>query len=421
LRDTWWLVAQTSGAKIYWVLATLLTAVITARWLGPDGRGVFVAALAWVTLFSTFGHLSLGQVIIHIATTRKDDWLPEYVGSAMAILAVMAVLGYVVVVGGYAATNGRMFNHLTPAILLTAFAGLPFMLWIENGNGVLMSIDRLPVMNVAQASGATATLLLTWGALAFLHFRVRGALAATVVAQALTFAISAGYLLRRSRTFVITRDAVRRLMGGSAQLHLNTVGTFLFTQANILILNQYRSSADTAQYQIAFQVVTGLQIIPLAVSAVAYSLVSKHGPDAAWPRHRRLLLEVLALVTVIITVAYFAAPLAVSLVFGHGFAPAIPLLRIMLLGGVGMTISIVMASQWISRGLFLQAALITLAVGVATVVANRLAVPRYGTFGAAWVTVGTYTLSMVSNLGMIVWVERRVRRIGAAMPEANSR
>jgi Membrane protein involved in the export of O-antigen and teichoic acid len=409
LRDTWWLVAQTSGAKIYWALATLLTAVITARWLGPEGRGVFVAAVAWVTLFSTFGHLSLGQVIIHVATTRQDDWLPEFVGSAIAILTAVAITGYLVIVTGYLATDGRMFNHLTPGVLAVAFIGLPFMLWIENGNGILMSIGRLPVMNLAQATGATATLLLTYVSLAFLGLHVRGALGATAFAQALTVMISAGYLLRRSRRLVVSREAVRRLLGGSAQLHLNTVGTFLFTQANVLILNQYRSSAETAQYQIAFQIVTGLQIIPLAVSAVAYSLVSKEGPDAAWPRHRRLLIEVVALVFAIIVVAYFAAPFAVSLAFGRGFAPAVPLLRIMLLGGIGMTISIVMASQWIARGLFLQAALITLGIGIATVVSNELLVPRYGMFGAAWVTVGTYTLTMCVNLGMAAWVESRCR------------
>jgi O-antigen/teichoic acid export membrane protein len=264
-------------------------------------------------------------------------------------------------------------------------------------------------MNLAQATGATATLLLTYASLALLGLRVRGALGATAAAQALVVIISAGYLLRRSRRFVVSRQAVRRLLGGSAQLHLNTVGTFLFTQANVLILNQYRSSAETAQYQIAFQIMTGLQIIPLAVSAVAYSLVSKDGPDAAWPRHRRLLIEVVALVFAIIAVAYFAAPFAVSLAFGRGFAPAVPLLRIMLLGGIGMTISIVMASQWIARGLFLQAAFITLGIGIATVIANELFVPRYGMFGAAWVTVGTYTLTLCVNLGMAVWVEARFR------------
>lgn len=404
MRDTWALVAQTSVAKILWVGASLLTSVITARWLGPDGRGVFVAALAWATMFATFGHLSLGQVIIHVAATRKDDWLPQFVGSTLAILAVVAVTAYALAVGAYALTGGRIFNHLTPGLLALAFCGLPFMLWVENGNGILLSIDRLPVMNAAQVTGAIMTLVLTWVAVALLHLRVHGAVGATAVAQALAFAISAGYLVRRCRGLSVSADAVRWLLRGSVRLHLNTVGTILFTQANVLILNQYRPPAETAQYQIAFQIMSALQIIPAAVSAVAYSLVSKLGPDAAWPRHRRLLIEVVALVTCVVAVAWIVAPTVIPLVFGRGFAPAVPLLRIMLLGGVGMTISSVMASQWIARGLFLQASLITLGVGIATVAANALAVPRYGTSGAAWVTVGTYGTTMLINLGMAVWV-----------------
>jgi len=414
VRESWGLVAQTSGAKIYWVVATLITSVITARYLGPEGRGVFVAAVGWVTMFATFGHLSLGQVVIHLATTApSDEWLTRVVGSALAILGTAGLIGYAVVVTGYFATDGGMFHHLTPGVLSVAFAALPFMLWIENGNGILMSIDRLPVMNLAQAAGATATLLLTFAALGVFHLRVRGALAALLIAQALTVAISAGYLVRRTGRLVVARETVRRLLSGGAQLHLNAIGTYLFTQANVLILNHYRSAGETAYYQLAVQLMTGLQIIPLAVSAVAYSLVAKHGPDQAWPKQRRLLVEVLLLVMVIIVIAYFAAPAVVGLIFGRDFLPSVPLLRILLIGAIGMTISIVMASQWIARGLFLQAAMTTLAIGAATVVLNYLVVPRYGMYGAAWVTVGTYVVTMLVNIAMALWVERTWRRRAA--------
>ena len=36
--------------------------VLTARWLGPHGRGVGVVVLTWTTLVSSIGFLSLGQV-----------------------------------------------------------------------------------------------------------------------------------------------------------------------------------------------------------------------------------------------------------------------------------------------------------------------------------------------------------------------
>ncbi|HVE71212.1 MAG TPA: oligosaccharide flippase family protein [Thermoanaerobaculia bacterium] len=409
MREQWWLVLQTSGAKIYWVLAMLLTSVITARYLGPSGRGVFVAALGWVTMFSTLGHLSLGQVIIHIATRsggEGDAWLPRVMGSALAVMGVVTIAGWSICAGLYVASRGETFQHIPAAVLAIAMLSLPLMMWIENGNGILLAADRLPVMNLAQAVGATATLLFTFCALELLDLELKGALVALVIAQVVIVVISLGYLLRRTPFLRPTRETTRELLSGGMKLHLNAVGTYLFTQANVLILNHYRPPRETAYYQLAVQLMTGLQIIPLAVSAVAYSLVTKLGPDDAWPRQKRLLFQVMALVAGISVVAYFVAPFAIGFVFGRDFLPTVPLFRLLLIGMLGMTLSIVMASQWISRGLFLQAAGVTVAIGALTVIANLLVVPRYGSRGAAWVTVGTYAATMLVNVIMAFWVER---------------
>src|SRR6266851_8991549 len=134
-RDTWRLVAWTSIARIYWVVANLLTAVITARLLGPSGRGVLVAATSWVTMFSTFGFLSLSQIVIFLAAGRNpEEWLPRVLGGLVRILAIVAVLGIAVAAALYAYGDGRIFNNIPPFTLLIAFCAFPFMLWIENGN-----------------------------------------------------------------------------------------------------------------------------------------------------------------------------------------------------------------------------------------------------------------------------------------------
>jgi O-antigen/teichoic acid export membrane protein len=205
-------------------------------------------------------------------------------------------------------------------------------------------------------------------------------------------------------------SAVKDLLKGGTKLHMNAIGTYLFSQANILILNNYRSPSETAYYQLAMQLVNAMQMIPMAVSTVSYSLVAQEGPDAAWPQHRKLLGEVLLVVAFLAGIAYFVAPFIVPLIFGKAFAASVPLFRVLLFAVAGMTMSTVMACQWISRGLFLHAALLTIFVGGITVLANFLVVPRYGMVGAAWVTVGIYGVSIVGNGIMALWVQSRWRR-----------
>lgn len=345
-RDTWRLIAWTSTAKIYWVVANLLTAVITARLLGPSGRGVLVAATSWVTMFGTFGFLSLSQVVIFLAAGRNpEEWLPKVLGGLVRILSVVAVLGLAIAAALYSFGDGRIFNNIPPFTLLIAFCAFPFILWIENGNGVLMALGSLHVLNGAQVIGGTMVLLLTFLAAGPLHLGVPGAVSAWVVAQSTIVAITFGYVYRRARNVPLRDNSARDLLTGGAKLHLNAIGTYLFTQANVLILNHYRLPKETAYFQLAVQILAGIQIIPMAVSTVAYSLVSKHGPDRAWPQQRRLLMEVLGLTIAVGTVTYLAAPWVVPFVFGAPFAPAVPIVRIVVLSVAGSAISKMMGGR----------------------------------------------------------------------------
>ena len=50
-RDMWRTMSRTVGAKLYSLVISVLTLTLTARWLGPDGRGEYAAVLAWASAF----------------------------------------------------------------------------------------------------------------------------------------------------------------------------------------------------------------------------------------------------------------------------------------------------------------------------------------------------------------------------------
>src|SRR5437660_8506560 len=95
MPELWRKVLKTSGVQAYSLLAGTAILMITARWLGPEGRGEIAAVTAWVALFGTLGCLSLGQVAIHRATTlRGRPWLGATLGSLAALGAVLTFLGW---------------------------------------------------------------------------------------------------------------------------------------------------------------------------------------------------------------------------------------------------------------------------------------------------------------------------------------
>lgn len=406
---------MTSGSRFYWLAASLVTTVVTARFLGPEGRGIYVAAVGWVTLFATVGNISLSQVIIYLTAARtREKWLDAMLGSSLWIVAMVTGASWGLASLLYVITGGGAFQHIDGLTLAIAFLMLPVLLWTENGNSILLAQNRLPVVNVSHMMGATAALGLTFLAVAVIRSGVRGALIAMAIAQGLAAGWALSRILRQARAPRVDRTVVRQLLGGGVRLHLNAVGTYLFAQANVLILNHYRDPEETAYFQLAVQLLTAIQIVPTAVSSVCYSLVSQKGADGAWPEQRSLLLKATLLTGLIAAAAYPLAPWGVQLLFGSAFQPTVPLFRILLLTVVGQTFAQVMASQWIGRGLFLLSAGLTLLIGGFTMVANYYAIPAFGGRGAAWVMVATYSVFLVTNGILAVWVQGQTARQGPA-------
>src|SRR4051794_11717677 len=122
---SWKAITLTSAAKAYWILGAMIATVITARFLGPQGRGVIAAASSWVALFVTFGHLSLQHVVVYLlGPSDRERNLPVVAGSVMAVTAGMALAGWGVAAMLGLVTHGVAFEHIPISALLVAFAGL---------------------------------------------------------------------------------------------------------------------------------------------------------------------------------------------------------------------------------------------------------------------------------------------------------
>lgn len=406
----WLQVAETSGARIYLVLVMLVSTSLTARYLGPEGRGVLVAAQGWVGTFASLGYLSMAQPLFRrVSGKAPREWLPDALGALLAIVGVVTLLGWGIAAAGFWATGGDLYRRLSPGVLVAAFAALPFMLWGENGNSILLAMGKLRVLNLAQVAAGTASLIAVFLALGVFRAGVSAAILATAVNPLLLAVVGIGYTLRHARGIRVRLSVGKRLVSEGARLHLNAVGSVLSGSATILILNHFRSPAETAYLQLAGQMLTGLSIIPAAVSSVAYTRIARDGADGAWPAHKRLLGQSLALMCVLCVAAYFLAPIAVRLIAGPEFLPAVPVFRLLLPTAILSTIAVGSVSQWVARGLFSWLAIYGMVLGVITAAGMYLLVPRYGMYGAVWVSLGTTALALVLNAVVVVWIDRRWR------------
>lgn len=409
MRELWKNIGFTSGARIYSLVASAIGLVITARALGPEGRGIVATAITWSLLFSTVGYLSLGQVALHRGTAKDpSEWLGTTLGALLVMAAGVSVVGWVVAAIVYVAGDGRAYGHIPVYALVLGFMTLPFLVWEQYGSLLLMALGRVNVYNRAEVVGRTAGVVLIVLLVALAGAGVSGALIALLVAQLIVAAGGIRYLLQRAgSTLAVSRPVLRDMINGGLKLHLNAVGTFLFINASVLIVQSVRGSVETGLFQVVAQLMTVALIIPQAGSMILYGEVARLGPDRAWGPSRSVILRLLPFMAAVAVIAFLAAPTLIPFVLGDDFSDAVPVFQILAFALVGQTFSALMAPQWIGRGLFWQASLLTVVTGICNVIACFPLVHAYGMKGAAYSLLGVSVLSLIGNGLMAVWVSRR--------------
>lgn len=405
----WKAVALTSATKVYWILGAMLTTVITAHVLGPPGRGVIAVATSVVTLFVAFGHLSLAYVVVHLVGRGGGPRvLPTVTGSLLAITLAVTLICWVIAAAIYVVTAGRAVEHVAPAFLVIAFAGLPLLLWMENGNQLLVVMGDLRRLNVAQFTGTSVTLLVVITTVGVLRWGVAAALAATLIGSLVVVTLGLARVLRETGLPAVSTRVVGELLSGGLRLHMGSVGTLFFTNVGILLLNQFRPVAEAGFFQLALQLTTATQVVPMAVAVVAYSLVAREGADSAWRQHRTLVLQTMLYATVAAAGSFVLAPVIVPLLGGRGFTPAVPVFQILALSVFGMSLATVMTPQWVGRGYLFRGGGLSLTVALIGLVGNLIFVPRYGMTACAWVMVFSYTLHLLTQAAFAIWIDRRI-------------
>ena len=418
MRNLWIQILGTTGSRVYSLLVSLTVLSLTARWLGPAGRGEMAAALLWATLFHVVFHLSLNAVVLHQA---GQDAPPRFfaaaTGNLLAATGAGTVLGWLGMAGLYA-LRPQWFANVRGSVLAVAFLALPFLIWEHYGTSLLMISGRLAVYIRSVLASKTAVLLLV----ATFYFFGLGI-------HAFTFATVAGQLALCAAGFPAILGAaggqprfdgalMKRLLQGSSRLHPSAVATFLYGQVGVLIINRMLGNHATGVFQLATQLVDILLLVPYAANTVLFSHVGRSGPERVWGRQRAVLIKLLGAMVLIAGVAVLLAPLAIPLVAGRAFTPSIRVFQYLTAGAVLATISAVMTTQWIGRGLFVHYSIANLtAVGV-NLALNVTLTPRLGINGAIIASLTAY-LVMAAASAVLAWDCERIWR-AAGRPKDES-
>jgi O-antigen/teichoic acid export membrane protein len=375
----------------------ILTGVLSARMLGPVGRGEYAAVIIWPLGISSFLAFGINQAVtFHLA--QRTFTVSEVATATTAIGLIQSALSVIVgllVVPHVLAKYTPTVQHLgiavalfTPALIFSVYPANLFQ-----GMQDLMRFNLIRVLApLAYAIGLLGIFLIG-----------RPSLSAVIGAQL------AGYVVALMLGSVLVRKTLRPHLNWNAKaiprlLHFGvriqglSIATYFNQRIDQLLLSLLVPPGQLGLYAVAVSLSTVVAVFPQAAGIVAFSRGSgQRGADVkatVGVAFRSSLIWLL----LVCTALYVLAPFLIRLVFGGAFDGSIIACRILLPGALVTGLSFVLYNAASALGRPALASYAEASSVIITAAGLYLLVPRYGYVGAAIVSSVAYTVSFLVML-----------------------
>lgn len=338
-------VVWTLLVRILLIAAGFVSSIITARFLGPEGRGVF---FYWTTLAAfaiQFGNLGLHSSNTYLLAKGRARLSALAANSLWVSLIGGGVLGGLLILSLWLmdGATGDRWSLLLPALFLIP-SGLYFLL----GTNLLVAEGRIGEYNGFELAnrylGLAAIFFAAW------YWRSPQALLVIMSVVAVLMCLP---LYRRLRvlggdgggSFLLIREG----FGYAMRAYISSAIAFAVLRLNVLLIERYMDAATLGTWSIAAQLLDVIVVIPSTIALVLLPRIMRSDqPYQLMQSQLRMVAIVLALVC---AVAAWLGNDVIMLVYGERFAGAYAMLLWGLPGIFALGLTSILSQYLASAGI----------------------------------------------------------------------
>lgn len=387
----------------------VLSGILVARGLGPEGKGYYSIALMFPSLLAGLGNLGMNTASIYFLN-REPAERPAFAGTAL-LYSAAAGLALTLMLAAFAGRIDAAFLGGAGAVFVLAAAPLLLMMMLFESVYCFFlagrEIGAISALNAAKSFSHLAIVAVLFFSGSLTVFR-------TILSQsaAAAAALLLGFYILHLRGFLAGAHASWPVFGRMAAFglrqHVGTAAQALNYRIDMFIAAALLSPYQVGLYSVSLAVSELLWHLPNAAGQVLYpkaAACSKDEADRFTPDVAR---HVFFLTLLPAAAVWAAAGPLVSLLFGPEFLPAAEPVKLLLPGAVLLSVSKVLGSHLSARGCpqyNSSASLISLFASAALCLAL---IPRWGLAGAA---AGT-SLSYLANFAVMLYFFRKISGAG---------
>jgi len=402
-------VCTTALAKGAILILSLAAAAITARWLGPAGKGQLGMIFMVPSMFGMFLSFGLGPANVYYVGSGR---LPVYQLSVNAV--AFSILGTAIgFLGGLLILVSDILPMLLPGIsstyLIIGMVALPLVLLGGNLNAILQGLRRIYTLNILSIAGSLLYVAFIAAFLIWLQLGVLGAIVASLSVQAVML-LAAGLCVKREGARFSPKwnpQIVRPTIKYGLKSYVGNLLQFFNYRVDLFIVNFFLGPASVGIYGVAVTIAELLWQVPDAASFVIFPKSANSTQETMNRFTPRVFWLILAITIAGAVVLALFGKLAIRIIFSSAFLDAYTPLLILLPGVTLLGAGKVLTNDIAGRG-YPHYNSITSGVSlVATVALDLLLIPEMGIVGAALASTASYALTFFASVLFYSTVSRR--------------
>jgi len=388
---------HTLGIRLVNMVFAAALGIMTARLLGPEGRGVYALPI----INSGFVVAFLGG----LSTATSFMLLNKKYGRGVLRVALQTSLLFFIA-GAGVVTAIAFIAHQAWAALPAALV-LPSACAISVATGYWFGVHRVQSANRLRLALTLVTLLLMTVGLIFIARNPTVAITAWLGANLLVGGATLLDVVLHARH--LPADQVPFWPYFSFASKIGTIGIvqLLNLRADIYVVALFTTPAALGIYGVAVAGAESLLIVTQVASVVTMPHIGSLDQEQAALLTARCCRNNFMLAIVICIGIIAAAPLLVGLLYGHAFSGAVLPLRVLLIGVAGTSLGGVISSFYtIQMGNPRVVLVVSGASAAACIILSILLVPKMGILGAA---IGSTVAYIVAQIVTISYFSRTAR------------
>jgi len=265
----------TVAARILKLVLGIGIAVVVARVLGPEGKGICALAILLPTLLVSFGNLGIGPASVFYIGKKKyaaDDILGNSIVLALFLGAVGSIIGLLVI----CFYGSVVFPNVPNLFLILALSLVPLGLLSSFIRHVFLGLQRIGVFNFIRLLQVFVHLILVLVLLLIFKLGVAAAIAAGILAV-LTAVITALYMGKKITGRVCLHfngSYMKDAFTYGLKVYLGNVIGFLHYRIDMFLVNIFLDPFAVGLYSIAVVLTEKIWLVSQSAGTVLFPRVS---------------------------------------------------------------------------------------------------------------------------------------------------